>query len=101
MIPLIELLRELSMSVPFEPSTPVIHCTMHEDNNGCIDLVETPKMRPRTKHIALKYHHFRTFVKNKTVLVRYCETSRQIADIFTKPLGGTQFAVLRKMMTGW
>ena len=100
-IPLIELLRELSESFPFEPSTPVIHCTMHEDNKGCIDLVETPKMRPRTKHIALKYHHFRTFVKNKTVSVRYCETALQIADIFTKPLNDTQFKALRKMMMGW
>ena len=100
-IPLIELLRELSASVQFEQSTPIIHCTVHEDNKGCIDLVEIPKMRPRTKHIALKYHHFRTFVKNKTVSVRYCETAMQIADIFTKPLGDTQFAVLRKMMMGW
>ena len=100
-IPLIELLRELSASVQFEQNTPIIHCTVHEDNKGCIDLVEIPKMRPRTKHIALKYHHFRTFVKNKTVSVRYCETALQIADIFTKPLNDTQFAALRKMMMGW
>ena len=100
-IPLIELLRELSVSIPSDTSTPIIHCTVHEDNKGCIDLVETPKMRPRTKHIALKYHHFRSFVKDKTVSVRYCETALQIADIFTKPLGDAQFAVLRKMMMGW
>ena len=36
-IPLIELLRELSMSVLFEPNTPVIHCTMHEDNNVSVN----------------------------------------------------------------
>ena len=100
-LPLISLLRELKQSIPFEPSTPVIHCTVHEDNKGCIDLVEAPKVRPRTKHISLKYHHFRKHVKDGTVLVRYLESSKQIADILTKPLGDTQFATLRELLTGW
>ena len=100
-LPLISLLRELKQSIPFEPSTPVIHCTVHEDNKGCIDLVEAPKMRPRTKHISLKYHHFRKHVKDGTVSVRYLESSKQIADILTKPLGDTQFATLRELLTGW
>ena len=43
-------------------------------------------MRPRTKHIALKYYHFRKHVRDGTISVRYVETDRQIADIFTKTL---------------
>ena len=70
---IMELLKELREVVLSETSAPTIHCTIFEDNKGCIDLVETPCMRPQTKHIALKYHHFRSFVKNKTVFMRYVE----------------------------
>ena len=100
-LPLIGLLRELQQSIPFEPTTPKIHCTIHEDNQGCIDLVETPKMRPRTKHIALKYHHFRKHVTDGTISITYLESTKQIADIFTKPLGDAQFTTLRGLLTGW
>ena len=100
-IPLVELLRELKQAIPFDPSTPTIHCKIHEDNQGCIDLVEAPRMRPRTKHITLKYHHFRKHVKDGTITIAYLESKRQIADIFTKPLGDLQFAALRKSLTGW
>jgi hypothetical protein len=58
-------------------------------------------MRPRTKHIALKYHHFRKHVKDGTVNVKYVETDRQIADIFTKALSDAKFVTLRRMMMGW
>ena len=100
-IPLINLLRELRNVIPQGERTPVIHCTVHEDNKGCIDLVESPRIRPRTKHIALKYHHFRSFVRDKTVSVRYVETGEKVADIFTKALGDTQLANLRKKFMGW
>ena len=58
-------------------------------------------MRPRTKHIALKYHHFRKHVQDGTVKVEYVETDQQIADIFTKALGDLKFTTLRKMLMGW
>ena len=100
-IPLLALLRELKQKTDHESTIPTIHCTVHEDNRGCIDLVETPRMRPRTKHIALKYHHYRKHVKDGLITVKDVETDRQIADIFTKALGDLKFATLRKMMMGW
>ena len=100
-IPLIELLKELRRTILFDDQTPLLHCTVQEDNRGCIDLVETPRMRPRTKHIALKYHHFRNYVCDKTVSVKYVESKEQIADIFTKALGDCQFCYLRKLLMGW
>ena len=100
-IPLIELLRELRAAIPRNENSPTMHCTVHEDNQGCIDLVKTPRMRPRTKHIALKYHHFRSFVRNGSISVEYVDTGSQIADIFTKALGDVQFAKLRNMLMGW
>ena len=68
-IPLITLLRELRRTAPHDTTKPIVNCTVHEENQGCIDLVDSPRMRPRTKHIALKYHHFRKHVKDGTVSV--------------------------------
>ena len=39
--------------------TPNVHCKLFEDNNGALELAKAPRYRPRTKHIAVKYHHFR------------------------------------------
>ena len=42
-------------------------CAFFEDNNGAIELA---KMRPRTKHSAIKYHNFRSFVERSFVLIK-------------------------------
>ena len=34
-----------------------------EDNNGALEMANKPKFRPRTKHIGIKYHHFRDRVR--------------------------------------
>ena len=99
-IPLMELLRELKEAVPFSDTIPKIHCHIFEDNKGCIELVKTPRMRPRTKHIALKYHHFREQVKKGLISIHYIDTKHQVADIFTKPLGPDHFAHLSQYLTG-
>jgi len=59
-----------------------------------------PRLRPRTKHIALKYHPFREHVRAKTISVTYIDTKDQVADIFTKALPGRQFDILRRILTG-
>ena len=100
-LPLVELLRELQMVIPRVDNSPMIHCSVFEDNMGCIDLVKTPRMRPRTKHIALKYHHFREQVKKKLVTVHHIDTKEQVADIFIKALPDSQFLYLRKLLTGF
>ena len=100
-IPLARLLGQLQSVVTFSDKAPVIHCTIFEVNKGCIELVTAPKMRPQTKHIALKYHHFRSFVQDKTVSIQYVETSLQISDIFTNALNDSQLTNLRIMLMGW
>ena len=47
-----------------------IRYTLFEDNKGAEELAKVPKNRPRTKHIATKYHHFREHVRNGTLLVK-------------------------------
>ena len=100
-IPMITLLQELKEILPIEDTTPKIHCTIFEDNNSCIEMVKCPKMRPRTKHIGLKCHHFRSKVKEELVTVKYVNTENQLADLLTKALSEAQFLKLRRGINGW
>ena len=85
------LIDEVEKVLPIHKETPKILCTIFEDNRLCIELVNCPKTRPRTKHIGLKYHHFRSKVKKGLVTVKYIDTKNQLADILTKPLAEAQF----------
>ena len=76
-------------------------CTVWEDNRSTIKVAEIPKLTPRIKHIALKYHHFRRFVSNGTLKIYPIDTLEQTADIFTKPLDKKKFEYLRKKLCGW
>ena len=100
-IPLIELLKEINEVFPIYLPTPKIKCKVYEDNESCISLATKQKFSPRTKHIALKYHHFRAHVNNGTIDVVSVDTKEQIADIFTKPLDEGPFIYLRKKLNGW
>ena len=99
-IPLMGLLKELQPVISFMSTNPVLKCKIFEDNKGCFDLVTTPKIRPRTKHITMKYHHFRSFVQNKTITIEHVDTKGQIADIFTKALSDAQFVLLQMKLMG-
>ena len=79
----------------------LIKCTLFEDNKGAEELANIPKNRPRTKHIAVKYHHFREAVKSKILMVERVDTTDQLADIFTKPLAKIPLEYLRKKIMGW
>jgi hypothetical protein len=101
-IPLMQLLDELrtrDLGVP--ELTPLVHCRLFEDNSGAIEMVRVPKMRPRTKHINVKYHHFREYVRTGKVVIEAVGTGDQIADIFTKPLPQDVFARHRAKIMGW
>ena len=59
---------------------------VHEDDQSTIKMATGVKFPPRTKHIALKYHHFRSHVKSGRVVIHYKPTEEQLADLLTKPL---------------
>jgi len=77
------------------------YSTVYEDNRGALELAREPKFRPRTKHIATKYHHFRNAVAKGKIKILPIDTKNQQADIFTKPLLKPQFEKLRKLIMGW
>ena len=100
-IPLMTIIEELSEVLKIKKEKPKIFCTVFEDNNGALELAKTPRMRPRTKHISLKFHHFRQQVKDGKIKIEAIDTKVQIADIFTKPLPRLQLESLRKIFLGW
>ena len=53
---LMDELRENNVKIV--EAQPVIKLNVYEDNVGAIELAKQPKLRPRTKHIAIQYHHF-------------------------------------------
>ena len=100
-IPMMEMMKELKTAFPMEITIPNFNCTVHEDNQSCISMATKQKFSPRTKHIALKYHHFRSFVNANKILIKYVNTQDQLADALTKPLDPETFIRLRKMLIGW
>ena len=101
-IPLMALLNEIKSRYDENIiSTPTVRCTVFEDNSGALELSNVPKMRPRTKHINIKYHHFREHVKNKIISVQAVSSENQIADYLTKPLPQDIFQRHRKSLQGW
>ena len=58
-------------------------------------------MSPRTKHIAIPYHFFRTKVQNLEIKVEGVDTTNQLADQFTKGLSQDMFDRARNQLMGW
>ena len=75
---------------------------MFEDNNGAIAIANAVKMTPRTKHIAVKYHFFKSHIGEESgIELVKIDTNLQKADIFTKGLAPEKFMAIRKLMAGW
>ena len=101
MIPFLNLMEEIGTVLGVFNPKPKFHCKVFEDNMSCIKVAESPKFTPRTKHIAIKYHHFRKHIVDGTITIHHIETKQQVADIFTKPLDESLFNHLREMLMGW
>ena len=77
---------------------PVAPVTLLIDNKSAISLCKNPVMHDRSKHIDLRYHFIRDCVEKGLIIVEYIGTSKQKADILTKPLGRVRFQELRDMI---
>lgn len=81
--------------------TPKMVCRTFEDNQSCIEIATNHRTRPRTKHLSVRLHHFRSHIVAKTITVEHISTKEQIADIFTKPLPRDQFTKLCYQLMSW
>ena len=53
-------------------------------NQSCISVAKSKIISPRTKNIAIKHHHFQSFVQKKIIQICYINTGEQTMEIFTK-----------------
>ena len=68
------------------------HCRTFEDNAACIEVATSEaKIRPRTKHLAIRLFHFRDHIEKGLISIEHVPSHDQLADIFTKPLPHQQF----------
>ncbi|MGH3053412.1 MAG: reverse transcriptase domain-containing protein [Gaiellaceae bacterium] len=103
LIPLRALLQEVGTNLGMDFAKPAImHSTVFEDNNGALSMAVAPRITPRNKHIAVKYHHFRDHVgKEKGIEIVRIDTDKQKADCFTKGMNGQKFETIRRLLMGW
>ena len=89
----LSLMKEIEFLLKLQHDTPKDLCSLfekpiivNEDNKGATALVVASQMKLRTKPIAVKYHHFQSFVANGDVEIQHIDTKEQILDIFTNLL---------------
>jgi hypothetical protein len=64
-------------------------------------MARLPKMRPRTKHLNMKYHHFRGAVADGKIHFEYIPSKQQLADMMTKAVIIALFEFMRFAVQGW
>jgi hypothetical protein len=75
--------------------------TVFEDNQAALKFARMPKLSPRTKHIGIPYHWFRTKVESLDIHIEAIDTDSQLGDSFTKGLATPKFLDARKSLMGW
>jgi hypothetical protein len=102
LIPVRRLLQLICDSIlPEQSQNARMYSSVFEDNNGALQLARAPRITPRTKHYAIKYHFFRENVKAGDIKLFKVESCNQKADIFTKGLVLVIFETIRKLLIGW
>ena len=101
-IPIMRLLEEMQQQgIQIQQTQAEVHCKVFEDNSGALEMAKVYKFRPRTKHLNVKLHHFRTYVEDGSVTIHKVATEDQLADYLTKPLPQDTLERLRKRVLGW
>ena len=76
-----------------------------EDNEGALKLAvkEMPRYTPQSKHFGVKYHWFRSKLKDPqyNITILPIDTALQLADIFKRGLGRTEFQKKCRLLMGW
>ena len=80
---------------------PIVHCKAFEDNSGAMEMVRLPKIRPRTRHINAKCHHFRSFYKQEKISIEWCGTEDVLADMLSECQKKALFVKHRTTVLGW
>jgi hypothetical protein len=65
------------------------------DNTSPISVAKNPIFHKKMRHVERRYHFLRDHVEKGDIEMMYIDTEKQLADIFTKPLDSSRFAILR------
>jgi hypothetical protein len=107
LIPLKADVSEIASGVGLKNENSVtIKSTIWEDNMGALALanMELPRTTPRSKHYAMRYHWFRSFLNDDGhggYEVIKVASAYQMADILTNDLIEEPFRKNRLLMMGW
>ncbi|CAI7902875.1 unnamed protein product [Closterium sp. NIES-54] len=71
---------------------------MFVDNQSAIALAQNACLHGHTKHMQVRWHFIREMVASSKVILRWCPTNRQAADILTKPLPFERHGVCMSLM---
>ena len=72
--------------------------TIHEDNQGTIALAYSDgKTKARSKHIDIRIHKLREYIKEGIIHLEWVDTNNQRADFFTKPLSTQKHNHMRNL----
>ena len=63
--------------------------TLYCDNQAAIAGARSDVYHDRTKHIDTRYHYFKQYIRDGSILLQWVPTTEQLADILTKSLGRT------------
>ena len=74
LIPFMTLTKEINNVFDIGYFAPKIKCQIWDDNQSCIALAESQKAPLGTKHIALKYHFFRSVIQRGDAVILHVDT---------------------------
>jgi hypothetical protein len=78
------------------------HTLLYEDNRACIKIAEANNSsRGRVKHIDVRYHVIRDYVRDGKIKLVAISTHFNVADVFTKPLCLEKFSPFADIILGY
>jgi len=66
-----------------------------------LEIATVFKLRPRTKHLNTRFHHFWQYQERGEIEILPIDTTMQVSNILTKPLELATFVCHRLAMMGW
>ena len=84
----------------FSPGVSLRPIKIHVDNTGAASLGKNCMVTKRSKHIDIRYHFTRQCYNDGLIDIVHVSTDKNVADVFTKPLGRPKLESFNKVLFG-